>query len=67
MPDPKSTQKEREALLWQARAQLDLAAIVERYLAQNPPPAMATDHRLYRRWAGELREAGEGDLKALKA
>ncbi|MES2867848.1 MAG: hypothetical protein V4703_14015 [Actinomycetota bacterium] len=56
---------ERDALIWQARAQVDIAVLIERYLIEHPPSASATDPALYRAWAAELRAAGEEDLRAL--
>lgn len=56
---------ERDAKVWQARTQVGLAVVIERYLKENPAPPTATDPLLYRRWAAELRAAGEADLEAL--
>lgn len=56
---------ERDAKVWQARTQVGLAVVIERYLTENPPPPTATDQLLYLRWSAELRAAGEADLEAL--
>ncbi len=60
-------ERERDALVWQARAQTDLAVLIERYLMEHPPPSAATDPDLYRGWAADLRAAGQADLEALAA
>lgn len=58
---------EAEALVWEARAQADMAVLIERYLTENPPPPRATHHHLYQAWASDLRLAGEVGLEALGA
>ncbi len=58
---------EDETRIWEARAQLDLAVLIERYLTQNPPPPTSSHPHLYRAWASELRLAGEAGLGELGA
>ena len=52
---------------WEARARLDVAILIERYLSQNPPPAASAHAEKYRSWASGLRAAGEAHLVALAA
>lgn len=59
--------RQDDARVWEARAQVDLAVLIERYLTENPPPPGATHHHLYRAWASDLRLAGEEALGALGA
>lgn len=58
---------EDDTLIWEARAQVDLAVLIERYLVENPPPARASHPHLYRAWAADLRLAGEAGLEAMGA
>lgn len=58
---------EDEARLWEARAQVHLAVLIEQYLIQNPAPPTATHPHLYRAWAADLRLAGEAALEELGA
>lgn len=55
----------RAATVWEARAQVDIAVLIERYLTENPPPPAATHPHLYRAWASDMRLAGEAGLEDL--
>lgn len=59
------TQEERDALLWQARAQIDLGKLIEQYLNNNPPPPLAPHAHHMHTWADDLQTAGESHLEAL--
>lgn len=47
---------------WEARAQVEVATLIELYLSQRPAPGPSRHRDLYERWAQELREAGEARL-----
>lgn len=55
---------EVEPELWAAQAQLEIAVLILRYLAGNPPPGPSQTHRDFRRWAEDLRLDGEDLLAA---
>ncbi len=57
----------RAALVWQARAQIDLAVLIERYLTEHPPPAGATHHLDYHDWTRRMDRAGRCVLEELRA
>lgn len=57
----------RDAAEWEARARLDVAVLIERYLTENPPPPGAFHADLYRSWAASLRGAGQAHLAELGA
>lgn len=46
--------EEVEPELWAAQAQVDIAVLIQRYLAENPPPGPSQTHRDFRLWATNL-------------
>jgi hypothetical protein len=52
---------------WDARAELDVAIFIERYLAERPPPAASELEADLKRWARQLRTDGEQRLWMLGA
>jgi hypothetical protein len=62
-----ATNDELSVAEWQARARLDIAVLIERYLTENPPPAGSRHAGLYSAWAAGLRAAGEAHLAELQA
>lgn len=57
---------EHDALVWQARAQVDIGVLIEKYLTEHPAPVLAAHAGLYRRWAQELVAAGEARMEDLE-
>ena len=49
---------------WEARAQVDVGVMIDRYLAEHPPPAASRGHDLLALWARRLRRAGRARLRA---
>lgn len=52
-----------EAIAWEGRAQIDLAGIIDQYLAENPCPGPSQHPAHYAKWAADLRAAGEVRLE----
>lgn len=58
---------ERDALLWQAQAQVDVGLLIEQYLTEHPPPVLAADALVYQSWAASLQAAGRVRQASLAA
>ena len=57
----------RDVAEWEARARIDVAILIERYLTENPPPTASVHAEKYQAWAAGLRAAGEAHLTDLGA
>lgn len=62
---PEPPEPDQAALVWQARAQVEIATLIERYLSEHPSPPTASHPAAYRRWASGLRAAGDAALARL--
>jgi len=56
---------EEEAEVWAAQAETDIAVLIQRYLAENPPPGPSRIHEDFRLWATNLQRDGQDRLAAL--
>lgn len=56
--------EEAEPELWAAQAQMDISVLIQRYLAENPPPGPSQTHRDFRLWATNLQRDGQDRLAA---
>lgn len=52
---------------WDARAMVDVAVMIHRYLAENPPPEGSRYGADFRDWAERLEAAGSDDLSMMNA
>ncbi len=52
---------------WEARAQIDVALLIDRYLAESPPPGESHHAELFALWSRQCRAAGEARLASLGA
>lgn len=50
---------------WDAHAENEIGAMIDRYITANPPPDGATCSEPFGRWAGQLRRSGQARLAAL--
>jgi hypothetical protein len=57
--------QESEGALWDARSEVDVAVLVNRYLLENPAPDDAEMPAELQRWAGRLAAHGRVRLRAL--
>lgn len=53
--------------IWEGRAQVDLAVMISRYLAEHPPPGPTPHLSHWTAWADDLRRSGEVRLEAMAA
>lgn len=56
-----------EAIIWDARSELDVAVLIRCYLHENPPPADSAVARDWVRWAERLEADGQVRLAAAGA
>lgn len=54
--------EEGEPEVWAAQAQLDISILIQRYLAENPPPGPSQTHRDFRLWAANLQRDAQDRL-----
>lgn len=59
--------REDAVVAWEGRMQIDVAVMIERELAENPPPGPTPHLEHYQAWAQQLRAAGEARLEAARA
>lgn len=53
------------AARWDAQAEVDVAALILGYLAQNPPPGASEAEADFRGWAQDLQRDGQARLAEL--